>query len=156
MNQLDLDAIKQRARAYSAPLWRSERSAASSDAVVNYTGMRGAEFADERNDCSVRAIHMATQLSYAEAHALCAKHGRKRKRGMLYTSAARAAVEAGGRAVQVRARTLGAFLQGEGARGVWMVTITGHFVAIVDGRCVSDSGLSRKGKRIADAFRMPD
>lgn len=38
---------------------------------------------NETNDCSVRAIAVVCDLEYKEAVALCEKHGRKARRGML-------------------------------------------------------------------------
>lgn len=41
-----------------------------------------ARAADEHRDCCVKMIALAARIPYAEAHALCARHGRKRKQGM--------------------------------------------------------------------------
>ena len=38
---------------------------------------------NEENDCAVRAISIAANISYEKAHELCAKHGRKNREGTL-------------------------------------------------------------------------
>lgn len=42
---------------------------------------------NEKNDCVVRAISLATNIDYSIIHALCAKKGRKPKKGFHPTSA---------------------------------------------------------------------
>ena len=48
-------------------------------------GTQRGEFANEDRDCTVRATAIAAQISYKEAHALLALHGRKNRRGILYS-----------------------------------------------------------------------
>lgn len=49
----------------------------------------------EKNDCSVKALAIACNMSYEEAHALCARHGRKPRRGMKTKQIIEAVAEAG-------------------------------------------------------------
>lgn len=48
--------------------------------VVHYAELRGG--LSDNNDCGVVALMTLTEINYAEANALCAKHGRISGRGM--------------------------------------------------------------------------
>jgi len=126
-----LSALRSRAAALSA-------APASSDARIGYKTMR--EGIAEQNDCAVRALHMATRMSYTESHALLARFGRADGKGTQFvTTFVPAAVAAGLERHSTQSRTLGQFLKAEGARGIWVIGMTDHFATYVDGRCVSDS-----------------
>ena len=127
---------------------------ANAAALTSYKSMRGAEHATEAGDCAVRALHMATALSYSEAHALLARHGRKHGNATSFAAVyVPAAEEAGLKRHATRAKTLGQFLKAEGARGVWVVGMTGHFATYVDGKNVSDQADSGARTRVYSQYR---
>ena len=102
----------------------------------------------EINDCVVRALSLAFNVEYTKAHALCAKAGRKPRRGMLRKqtdavikqltgkpSAEMDKLPRGGR------QTLATFAR-DNAKGKWIVIKRGHAVALIDG-VYHDNGTER-------------
>lgn len=130
----------------------------------------GASMQTERNDCTVRALANATGMAYSEAHALLSKHGRRFKHGAFFKSYYRAYLEAGLSLVGVygitrRARSAGNIANvtpGPGItlgrmlprlqRGRYIVLITGHATAVVDGKLV-DLGAQKAGSHVFAVFK---
>ena len=93
----------------------------------------------ETNDCVVRALSLAFNVEYTKVHDLCAKAGRKPRRGM-YRKQTDAVIKAltgkpsaemdklprGGR------QTFATFAR-DNAKGKWLVIKRGHAVALIDG-----------------------
>lgn len=139
---------------------------------IIYPVSAGASSHSERNDCTVRALANATGMHYADAHALLSKHGRRFRRGAVFSVYHGAYVEAGLQLVGVygstkRARFAGrsaGLTSGEGItlgrlmprlqRGRYVVLITGHALAVVDGRII-DAGGQRAGSHVFALFRQP-
>jgi len=117
-------------------------------------------FANETNDCAVRAFATAACIPYADAHALLAKHGRKDRQGTWRSTQRKAWEESLGYTPKhvvdhtgytYQAMTLAAFLR-RFTRGHWIVLTRGHSFAVVDG-VVYDHTL-RPRCRILDAYRF--
>ena len=126
----------------------------------------------EASDCTVRALANAAPMPYADAHALLSKHGRKFRHGATFTvyhaayleagltlhgifGETRRAVFAGRHCGQTRMAgiTLGRLLP-RLRTGRWIVLITGHALAVVDGKVI-DSGGSRAGSHVFSLYRAP-
>ena len=130
----------------------------------------GASSEREHNDCTVRALANATGMAYSEAHALLSKHGRRFKRGAFFGTYYKAYLEAGLSLVGVYGETVRAHsaarmantTRGPGItlgkvlprlqRGRYIVLITGHATAVVDGKMI-DQGAQRAGSRVLAVFR---
>ena len=126
----------------------------------------------ETNDCTVRALAVAANIPYDQAHALMAKHGRKFRQGTMHKTQLKAYTEAGG---ELRA----IFGSDKGARyralqspdvpvtdgitlktllekipmGRFVVIVKGHAFAVVN-RKVADSGMLKAGTRINAVYRF--
>ena len=135
MNQLDLDAVKQRARGLRADIlqWDSGRPEG------------------EVNDCTVRALSNVTRLTYEQAHAEFAAAGRKPRQGWNFYSVA---VRHGAEPVTVTGRTLRAVLP-QLTSGFYVVRTRGHVFAVIDGRAI-DTARERDGRHVLNVFRFPD
>lgn len=126
----------------------------------------------EANDCTVRALTNASGMAYSEAHALLSKHGRRFRRGAFFASYHRAYLEAGLQLQGIygstkRARiassrvcltpgagiTLGRMLP-RLQQGRYVVLITGHALAVVDGKII-DAGGQRAGAHVFALYKVP-
>ncbi len=94
----------------------------------------------ERNDCSVRAMAEATGRSYEECHAALKKAGREDLAGCraaVLSQALGLPFETTGREAQARGfrdtRPTAAQFIREHLQGVYIVFVTGHFFALVNG-----------------------
>lgn len=124
----------------------------------------------ERNDCTVRALANASGMDYFDAHNLLSKHGRKKYCGAKFSTMQKAYQEAGfvvnsvhGTTGQARfvARftkrkaeagiTLGKILP-KLAFGEYIVNVTGHAVAVVNGKII-DTFDNPAGKRVVAVFK---
>lgn len=124
----------------------------------------------EKNDCTVRALANAGGIDYADAHVLLKKHGRKNQCGAMFSTMNKAYTEAGfvlnsihGTTGQARfvARTtkreasegitLGKLLPKLGF-GEYIVNVTGHAVAVVNGKII-DTFDNPAGKRVVAVFK---
>lgn len=112
--------------------------------------------AGEENDCSVRALSNVSALSYEEAHALIGERcGRKRGKGpeayayrdLLDSMATRLPYDS-------LVRTLAAFIKAH-PRGVFLVWIRGHALALIDGAIV-DTGYCGRRNRLEYAWKFAD
>lgn len=124
----------------------------------------------ERNDCTVRSLASASGMHYDQAHELLKKYGRKDRHGARFSTMHKAYDEAGfvlnsvhGTTGQARfvARstkreaeagiTLGKILP-KLAFGEYIVNVTGHAVAVVNGKII-DTFDNPSGKRVVAVFK---
>lgn len=124
----------------------------------------------EHNDCTVRALANASGMDYFDAHNLLSKHGRKKRCGAKFTTMHKAYDEAGfvlnsvhgttgqakfvSRITQREAEagiTLGKILP-KLAFGEYIVNVTGHAVAVVNGKLI-DTFDNPAGKRVVAVFK---
>lgn len=124
----------------------------------------------EKNDCTVRALANAGEIDYSVAHNLLSKHGRKKYCGAKFTTMHAAYTEAGfvlnsvhgttgqarfvARITQREAEdgvTLGKILP-KLAFGEYIVNVTGHAVAVVNGKLI-DTFDNPAGKRVVAVFK---
>ena len=113
----------------------------------------------EHNDCTVKALTAATGLSYAECHAALAKAGRPHRKGCVFMVAGKAAAASLGWNMEMlsnsnfRAKTMitaerDALFQ----RGRWVIQVSRHVAALIDGKVIDWSEGSRR--RIQCAYRF--
>jgi len=110
----------------------------------------------ESNDCTVRALELTTKLSYREAHALMARHGRQLGKGAHIDGAI---AELGGQRVYEqwytpRCKTVAAIAR-EYPKGFYIVRIRGHVFAMVDGKQI-DAALNGPRAKVRAVWAMPD
>lgn len=135
-----------------------------------YPVSQGATFEGETNDCTVRALANARGMPYTEARSVLAKHGRRRGRGAVSKVWHPAYTECGMVLQGVygstsRARFMGNMLNvtpGPGvtlasimprlSSGRYIVMITGHAVAVVDGQLI-DQGPCMSGSRVFAVYK---
>lgn len=126
----------------------------------------------ETNDCTVRALMAAANITYDQAHATMAKHGRKFGKRTYHDTQAKAYTEHGGelRAIfgttkgaryrankvdnvpHVEGITLGKLLE-RIPMGRFVCIMTGHAFAIID-RQLADGGPLKAGTRIQAIYRF--
>lgn len=129
----------------------------------------------ECNDCTVRALANAAGLPYEEAYAHMAKFGRKKKRGMHLVDKTKA-LEAKGFVIkgiygttktatwarrrfpeaQVEKGTTLKKLLKQLAKGRFVVSYTGHAMAVVDGKIIDDGRLVRSNKRVVQVLELQE
>lgn len=126
----------------------------------------------ETNDCTVRALMAAANISYDAAHSLMAKHGRKFGKGTYHETQVKAYEEAGGDLRAVFGTTKGAkyranktkdvphqkgitlaSLLAEIPNGRFVCIMRGHAFAIID-RQLADGGSLPGGSRIQAIYRF--
>lgn len=128
----------------------------------------------ETNDCTVRALTAAANISYESAHALMAKHGRKFGKGTYHETQVKAYAEAGGELRAIFGTTKGAkyranetkqlsvphqkgitlaTLLSEIPKGRFVCIMRGHAFAIVD-KQLADGGSLPSGTRIQAIYRF--
>jgi hypothetical protein len=124
----------------------------------------------EKNDCTVRALANAGGIDYADAHVLLKKHGRRNHCGAKFTTMHKAYADAGfvldsvhGTTGQARfvayftkrkaqeGVTLGKLLP-KLAFGEYIVNVTGHALAVVNGKII-DTFDNPAGKRVVAVFK---
>ena len=124
----------------------------------------------ETNDCTVRALANAAAMPYTDAHVLLNKHGRKNRCGAQFNTMHKAYNEANfslhsvhgttnqakyvARITSTKAQegiTLGKLLP-KLTKGSFIVNVTGHAIAVVDGK-VLDTFASPAGKRVIAVFK---
>lgn len=124
----------------------------------------------ELNDCTVRALANASGMPYESAHALLKKHGRKNMRGAFFDTMKDAYAEAGFEVHKVFGTTRSARfashktemepsagctlkrLMPQLQNGTYIVNITGHALAVVNGKVI-DTFSSPAGKRVVAVFK---
>lgn len=133
--------------------------------------LTGATSPNEANDCTVRALANAKNIEYEAAHSLLKSLGRKDRKGCIARVWAVAYRDAGLTLVGVygktrRARSL-ARLEGVEARkgttlgtllpsiasGRFIVMITGHAIAVLDGQVI-DRFASLAGSSVFGVYRV--
>ena len=111
------------------------------------------EFAQEKGDCSVRALKVAAGVPYVDAHAMLAKIGRRARKGV--TGAQLLALtslphvygyKVTSIGVPMFRRTLGSVMPML-RQGRYMIIKTGHAIGCVDG-VLHDTGTSGPGSRV--------
>ena len=124
----------------------------------------------ETNDCTVRALASASKMPYEDAHILLNKHGRKNHIGASFRSMMNAYLEAGFELKSVHGTTQNAkwvarhtnMFACEGitlakilpklGKGSYILNVTGHAVAVVDGNLI-DTFPNPVGKRVIAVFK---
>ena len=135
-----------------------------------YPVSQGATFEGETNDCTVRALANARGMPYTEARSVLAKHGRRRGRSAVskvwhpaYTECAMDLVGVYG--ATKRARIVGRLLGVEPGPGMtlgtllprigpgrFIVMVTGHALAVVDGKII-DQGPCMAGSKVFAIYK---
>lgn len=124
----------------------------------------------EQKDCTVRALSNAKNIAYHNAHAILSKYGRKPKKGCTAAVWHRAYTDAGmvclgvygttmsarytARIVGMQANkgiTLGRLVASL-PMGKYIVIITGHALAVVDGKII-DFGDNRSNKSVIAVYK---
>lgn len=133
--------------------------------------LTGATRITERLDCTVRALANAKNIEYETAHALLKSHGRQDLRacthrvwGAAYRSAGLSLVGVYGKTC--RARHLARFENVESLKGTtlgtllprlsagrFIVMITGHAIAVIDGQVI-DRFASLAGSSVFGVYRV--
>jgi hypothetical protein len=121
--------------------------------------VRGEAYAHEHNDCTVRAIKHLTGVPYSDAHTMCARLGRRPRKG-LNTVQLNALVDQphvyGYKVTRVCltmfSRTLGRVMS-SCLKGRYLIIKTGHAIACIDG-VLHDSGTSGPGSRVLMVFKF--
>jgi len=93
----------------------------------------------ELNDCVVRALSLAFNVQYDEVHKLCAKAGRKPRKGMYRAQTDKVIKQLTGnkdaaldKLPKGKRQTLTTFAK-QNPTGKWVVIKSGHAVALIDG-----------------------
>jgi len=126
----------------------------------------------ETNDCTVRALMAAANISYDQAHATMAKHGRRFGAGTRHNTQVAAYAEHGGELRAIFGSTKGARYRANHAENVphvdgitlgkliekipmgrFICIMRGHAFAIV-GRQLYDGGALAAGTRIQAVYRF--
>ena len=114
---------------------------------------RPAKFAYERHDCAVRALAVAADISYDEAHAALKRNGRKDKRATYPASTRGVAAEYGFvEEPEKRGKTLAQFTRQQPV-GRYLVRIRNHALAVVDGVVHDWPDTSGPRSRVRAAYR---
>lgn len=125
---------------------------------VEFTdGGRGA--INETNDCTVRALALACEIPYADAHRFLAQAGRKARKGVVFSRVLREAgnVVLGHKFVYrqpVRAKGLMAFLRRNpwAKRGTYVLQMTRHVAVLKNGKLLDS--FDSAGKIIGGAWMI--
>lgn len=139
---------------------------------------RGVTSTAESNDCTVRALANAADVAYDVAHRVLKKHGRKDRRGATFKTLHAAYEECGFRLMQVcgdgkRARfaarhtdanagtnsvkwvdgiTFGKLVEQLPPYGEYIINVTGHAVAVVNGKVI-DTFHNNARKRVVAVYK---
>lgn len=124
----------------------------------------------ETNDCTVRALANASGMPYEDAHVLLKKYGRKNRCGAKFSTMHSAYNEAGFVLNSVhgttgQARFVARFTKREAEAGItlgkilpkltfgeYIVNVTGHAVAVVNGKLI-DTFDNPSNKRVVAVFK---
>ena len=111
----------------------------------------------DKNDCSVRALAVATGVPYAVASVAYSVLGRRLGKGTEVTLSERLHIEILGmtRVTAVEGMDLGTFLQ-VAPKGAFVVHKIGHAFAVVDGVVHDWENTSRVGTRITRVWRVTE
>lgn len=136
---------------------------------------RGVTSSAESNDCTVRALANAADVPYDVAHRVLKKHGRKDRRGATFKTLNGAYEECGFRLVSLhgdgkRARfaarhtgteharkwvdgiTFGKLVESLPPYGEYIINVTGHAVAVVNGKVI-DTFHNNARKRVVAVYK---
>ncbi len=111
---------------------------------------------EETNDCTVRAIAGAFDISYGKAHRHMAKFGRPDRKGPSSKKAGEAVIamaqKLGHEAIErhgMRQLTLNQFYKQHASKGgVWVVFVKGHAIGFRDGKTLDWTGDADTGEVI--------
>ena len=137
-----------------------------------YPKETGASRTGEINDCTVRALSNCTGIDYDVAFDLLKNAGRKNNKGMLTIKYSPAYFEAGAKSMSTYGKfstylarhlqdfsvkpcgsaSLGKIVK-EYPQGRHVVIVTGHAVALVDGKLI-DKGFNRSGAHVMAVFHF--
>lgn len=136
----------------------------TSEAYATCRPKDSSAFAGETNDCSVRAFSLALNIPYAEAHALCAKHGRQYGKGTLWWTSHKVAWDCDMVPVLTydayaprgaRYPTLAQFIK-EYPKGHFYLIRRGHAFALIDGVVHDWTHGTGARSRILRAYKAPE
>ena len=104
---------------------------------IQTDGGRGPDFSGEKNDCTVRAFALATEIPYKQAHALMTSLGRKPKRRVYFE---KMMLQIEGQCFNgymlvrrgVVYKTVAKFVEAK-TEGRYLVRIRGHVTAVING-----------------------
>lgn len=136
---------------------------------------RGVTSSAESNDCTVRALANAADIAYETAHAALKKHGRSDRKGATFKTLNAAYEECGFRLVSLhgdgrRARyaawhtgvehgrkwkegiTFGKLVESLPPYGEYIINVTGHAVAVVNGKVI-DTFHNNARKRVVAVYK---
>lgn len=132
---------------------------------------RGVTCSSESNDCTVRSLANAADVPYDVAHRVLKKHGRKDRRGATFKTLHAAYEECGFRLVKVcgdgkRSRfaaqhtaarwvdgiTFGKLVESLPPYGEYIINVTGHAVAVVNGKVI-DTFHNNARKRVVAVYK---
>lgn len=133
---------------------------------------RGVTSSAESNDCTVRALANAADIPYEVAHRTLKKHGRKDRKGATFKTLHNAYEESGFRLTKIcgdgkRARfairnvdntpwaegiTFGKLLEQLPQSGEYIINVTGHAVAVVNGKVI-DTFNNNARKRVVAVYK---
>jgi hypothetical protein len=121
--------------------------------------IRGTGFGHEKNDCTVRAISKCAGVPYVDGHKLCARLGRKPRKGMTGVQLAGLVSMPHVYGYKVTQVCLSPFTCTLGrlmltcTRGRYLIIKTGHAIASMDG-VLHDTGASGAGSRVLMVFKF--
>ena len=109
----------------------------ANEKLICTDGGRAAASIQDRNDCTVRALAIASGIPYAAAHALLKAHGRKQGKGVLTAVVIDAFKDHLGDYVRTspfmsERPTVASFLRDQ-PKGTFVVAVRGHVFAVIDG-----------------------
>lgn len=125
---------------------------------------------DETNDCTVRALASAADIPYDVAHRVLKKHGRKDRKGATFKTLHAAYEECGFRLVKVcgdgkRSRFAAKHTDANWVDGItfgklvdqltygeYIINVTGHAVAVVNGKVI-DTFHNNARKRVVAVYK---
>lgn len=115
-------------------------------------GRESAGFAQEFNDCVVRALSIAYCAPYAEIHEELRKLGRKTGKGFSTAFAMCKRSFVWHKSQSELHMTVGRFLR-EHPVGHYVITVKGHAMGVVDG-VIHDKGMYRPNRHVLNAWKV--
>lgn len=133
---------------------------------------KGASFDGEKNDCTVRALANAKDIPYEEAHFTLHKYGRRDRRGAIVSVSHKAYTMQGFTCIGIYGRTLRARAMGfvgsdtprnrgitlgkllpKLSEGRYIVMITGHALAVINGQVI-DKAANSSGQSVFAVYKL--
>ena len=131
---------------------------------------RGVTSSAESSDCTVRALANAAEIPYDVAHSVLKKHGRKDRKGATFATLHAAYEECGFRLTKIcgdgkRSRFAARHTGAEWVEGItfgklvdqlkygeYIINVTGHAVAVVNGKVI-DTFHNNARKRVVAVYK---